>query len=227
MEFMMDEGAVPVAGEQPVEQIEVTAGLKIWPRHAWAINRPPKPGLQPERDVRLLLVHHTATSNAYAPDRAAGVMRSMYDYHTGPDKGWFDVCYNFCVDRYGGVWEARAGSLARPVQADATGGSQGFTQLVCLIGDFTAEMPTGAALDSTCRTLAWLADRYGIETTPRAVVTFVSRGSNRWPLGASVTASTISAHREMSETACPGDTFYPYVRDRLTADVASLSASGR
>lgn len=202
-----------------VDQVEVTPGLSIWPREAWATDRPPKPGLQPEPDVRFLLVHHTASSNTYAQDRAPDVMRQTYDFHTGPTKGWPDVCYNFFVDRYGGAWEGRAGSLNGPVRADGTGGSQGFDQLVCLIGDFTHEMPSDAALDTTRRTLAWLADRYAIDTAPEAVVTFVSRGSNRWPAGASVTAPTISGHRDMSQTACPGDAFYPYVHKGLAADV--------
>ncbi len=45
------------------------------------------------------------------------------------------------------------GALAGPVDADATGGSQGFAQLVCLVGDFTAVLPTrcGDALADAAR----------------------------------------------------------------------------
>lgn len=224
--LMSDEGSMTLADMPEVAPVVVTTGLEIWPRGAWAVDRPPKSGVRPEPDVRFLLVHHTASSNTYTADRVAAVIRQIYDFHTGPEKRWPDVCYNFFVDRYGGVWEGRAGSLTGPVRADATGGSQGFGQLVCLIGDFTSEMPTDAALDSTRRTLAWLADRYRIETTPGAVVTFVSRGSNRWPVGTSVTTATISAHREMSQTACPGEMFYPNVRDGLAADIASFRTAG-
>ncbi len=149
----------------------------------------------------------------------------MYAFHTGP-KGWHDIAYNFLVDREGGVWEGRAGSLAGPVAADATGGSQGFDQLVCFIGDFTSVTPTPAALDAGNRTLAWLAQRYSIDTSAGAKVTFVSRGSNKWPAGARVTTSTIAGHREMSTTACPGNAFYPYVRNQMQGAVQELRGGG-
>ena len=142
----------------------------------------------------------------------------MYAFHTG-SKGWHDIAYNFLVDREGGVWEGRAGSLAGPVAADATGGSQGFDQLVCFIGDFTSVMPTPAAVDAGNRTLAWLAQRYSIDTAAGSTVTFVSRGSNKWPAGAKVTTATVAGHREMSTTACPGNAFYPYVRNQMQAAV--------
>jgi hypothetical protein len=205
-----------VAGS--ADSIAVAPGLTIHRRAAWAGDQHPAGRLDAE-DVRFLLVHHTAGSNRYGPDAVTGILRSTYGYHTGPDKRWPDVAYNFFIDRFGGVWEGRAGSLDGPVKVDATGGSQGFAQLVCLLGDFTTEMPTLAALASLHATLAWLADRYALDTTPGATTTFVSRGSNRWPKGKPVVASVISGHRDMSQTACPGDAFYPYVRDRLPAAV--------
>ena len=42
-----------------------------------------------------------------------------------------------------------------------------------------------AALAAGTRTLAWLAQRYGVSTAAGATVSFTSRGSNRWPAGAS------------------------------------------
>lgn len=56
--------------------------------------------------------------------------------------------------------------------------------------------------------LAALADTYLVETAPGSMTTFVSRGSNRWPVGTSVTTTTIAGHRDMSQTACPGDFAY-------------------
>ncbi len=194
----------------------VAEELAIYPRDAWA-DQPPKWAMSPE-DVRFLLVHHTAGAQPASQDVPAE-LRSIYDFHTGPTKGWPDVCYNFFVDPAGGVWEGRAGSLAGPVEASATGGSQGFAQLVCLLGDFTSVMPTDAALASLARTLVWLAGRYAIDPDPAATVSFVSRGSNKWPAGAEVVAATISGHRDMSSTACPGDTFYPYLVSEMRARV--------
>ncbi len=81
------------------------------------------------------------------------------------------------------MWEGRAGSLAGPVVADATGGNQGFAQLVCLIGNFVDQPPTVAAQDSLARLLLFLADRYDVDTDPAATVTFTSRGSNKYRAG--------------------------------------------
>jgi hypothetical protein len=174
--------------------------------------------------VRFLLVHHTASPNGADP---IGTMRGVYNFHTSAEKGWPDVAYNFFVDQNGVVYEARTGSLAGPVEASATGGSQGFAQLVCLLGDFTSQNPTDAALASLNEVLAWLADRYAIDTSPGATTTFVSRGSNRWPQGSTVTASTISGHRDMSQTACPGDTFYPYLVANVQQQVHALRGGGQ
>jgi hypothetical protein len=69
--------------------------------------------------------------------------------------------------------------------------------------------------------LAWLAERYGIDPRPGATASFVSRGSNRWPAGASVTTATITGHRDMSKTACPGDAAYHLVRNDFPTRVAT------
>jgi hypothetical protein len=174
----------------------------ITPREAWA---PPgrEPAGPPEPETtRFLLVHHTATSNDYEADSVPLTLRGILEFHTG--KGWRDVAYNFFVDRYGGAWEGRAGSLAGPVVADATGGNQGYAQLVCLIGNHEEEPPTDAAITTLVELLAWLAERDGVDTSPGAVVDFVSRGSNLWPAGTEVRTRTIAGHREMSRTLCPG-----------------------
>jgi hypothetical protein len=204
-----------------VEDVVLARGLTVRPRDAWADGRYQPRGELTDEDVRFLLVHHTATGNTYSPDGVVDIIRGVYNAQTN-DKGWPDTCYNFLIDRFGTVWEGRAGSLAGPVTADATGGSQGFAQLVCLIGDFTAVSPSAEQLASLRLTLAWLADRHKIDTAPDARVTFTSRGSNKWVAGTTVTTPTIIGHREMTFTACPGDTFYPHVRDTLPAEVHAL-----
>jgi hypothetical protein len=194
--------------------------VTINPRSTWATNRPPKGPLSAE-EVRYLIVHHSASQNGHSGADAPGILRGFYDYHTSAEKGWNDIAYNFLIDADGGVWEGRAGSLDGPVAADATGGNQGFSQLVCLIGDFNAAQPSPAALSSMVATLAWLADRYSVPTAPGSQVTFASRGSNRHPAGASVTTPTITGHRTMSQTTCPGDNLNAYVVGELMADVTA------
>jgi hypothetical protein len=175
-------------------------------------------------EVRFLLVHHTASANDYEADDVPGLLQGFYQYHTSADKGWPDIAYNFLIDRFGRIWEGREGSVDGPVAGDATGGNQGYSQLCCLIGDFTSELPTPEALDSLALTLAWLADRYHLETEPGTTVSFVSRGSNRWPEGTEVETPTVSGHRDMSLTECPGDALYAHVIGGLAADVTAVRA---
>lgn len=195
--------------------------IDILPREAWAVDRP-QLGLPGVEDARFLLVHHSASTNSYVEDEVPGLLQGFYDIHTGPERGWVDLAYNFLIDRFGRVWEGRDGSVEEAVVADATGGNQGFSQLACLIGDFTTETPTSEAVESLTRLLAWMADRHGIDTSPGARVSFVSRGSNLWDAGVRVETPTIAGHRDMSITACPGDAFYPFLIEELGSNVELL-----
>ncbi|MGB0113176.1 MAG: peptidoglycan recognition family protein [Ilumatobacteraceae bacterium] len=188
--------------------VEVAPGVRIHPRADWdggEARYQPKRAMAAE-DVRFLLVHHTASSN-HVPDPRV-VIRQTFAYQTSASKGWPDICYHFMIGPDGSIWETRAGSLAGPVVADASGGNQGYAQLVCLLGDFTSQAPTAAAQDSLMRMLLWLADRYGIDTDPAATVTFTSRGSDKFRRGTSITTPTISGHRDVTYTACPGNLGY-------------------
>lgn len=200
--------------------------LDVIPRSTWGANLPPKGTIQAESDVRFLLVHHTVSSNDYAADQVAGIIGGFYNFHTGPDKGWPDVAYNFLVDRFGRIWEARAGSVAGAVQGDATGGNQGFDQKCCFIGDHTAQAPSSDAQSAMVRLLSWLADRHGIATEPGSITTFTSRGSNRHATGTAVTTATIEGHRSMSRTACPGDAAYTLVKNSFPERATTWRASG-
>jgi len=92
---------------------------------------------------------------------------------------------------------------------------------VCLIGDFRAQPPTPDATESLVRVLAWLAGRDGVDPAPGATSSFTSRGSNRWPAGTVVETTTIAGHREMSQTACPGDAAFALVKGELPGRVAA------
>ena len=197
----------------------------ILPRDTWADSGPTGP-LEAEQpgDVRVLLVHHSASGNGYPESDVPSLLRGFTRFHTGPEKGWPDIAYNFLIDRFGRIWEGRSGSIGAPVIGSATGGNQGYTQLCCFIGDHSAEPPTAAAQQAMVALLAWLADRYGVDTAPGATTAFVSRGSNRHPAGTTVTSPTITGHRTMSQTACPGDAAMVWVDQELPARVTAARA---
>ena len=191
------------------------------PRSAWAGDDLPPGPIADEPDVRVLVVHHTVDANTYAPADVVGLLRRIHGFHTGPDRGWPDIAYNFIVDRFGRIWETRAGSLDRPVAGDASGGNQGFDQKCAFLGDHRTEAPTGDATAAMAGLLALLADRSGIDTRPGATTSFESRGSNLHPAGALVETATITGHRTLSSTACPGEAGFALVRDRLPAEVTA------
>ena len=195
----------------------------IHSRAAWGADLPPKGPLEPERreDVRFLLVHHSVSVKDYPAGAVPEELRGFYRLHTAPEKGWADLAYNFLVDRFGGIWEGRAGSIEAPVKGDATGGSQGFALLCCFIGDHRRLAPSPEAQASMVALLAWLAERYAIDPRPGASTSFISRGSNRWPAGTPVTTTTLAGHRDMSRTVCPGDAAYDLVRNDFPTRVAA------
>lgn len=194
-------------------------------RAEWGGNLPPK-GPLPAEDVKFLLVHHTAEPGSdYQASEVPELLRGIYRFHTGASKGWPDVAYNFFVDKFGTIYEGRTGSIDGPVRGSATGGNQGYSQLCCFLGDFEATPPSAPALESMYSLLAWLADRYQVDTSPGAKVTFTSMGSNRWPAGATVEAATISAHRDMSQTTCPGTACYMLVRSTFPQEVTARRGS--
>ncbi len=191
----------------------------VLPRSTWT-STPPTGPIPAEPLVAFLLVHHTVHANDHGPDDVPGLLEGMRAFHTA-SRGWPDIAYHFVVDRFGRVWEARAGSRdAGPgtaVAGDATGGNQGSDQKCAFLGDHRTEPPTEAAQAAMADLLALLAQRHGIDPTPGATATFTSRGSNRHPSGAVVTTPTITGHRTMSQTACPGDAGMRVVTDLLPA----------
>lgn len=206
--------------------VAVPAGaqdLTVIPRSAWGPDLPPTGSIPAEPDVRFLLVHHTVNANTYAANEVAGLLAGIYRFHTG-ERRWPDVAYNFFVDRFGAVWEGRAGSLAGAVAGDATGGSQGFAQLCAFLGDHRTEAPTAAAQASMGQLLGFLGGRHGLDLSAGATATFTSRGSNLHPAGAQVTTPTIAGHRDMSSTACPGSAAYALVADGTFARLATGGA---
>jgi uncharacterized protein with LGFP repeats len=160
-----------------------------------------------DNGVRAGVVHHTAGSNEYAPQDSAGIVRSIYAYHTRT-LGWCDIGYNALVDKYGQVFEGRAGGITRPVEGAHAGGFNQNTWGVAMIGDFGAVPPTPIQLRTTGRLLGW---RLGLDhVDPMGTVALASAGGSfsTFARGAVATLPTIFAHRDVGNTECPGNAAY-------------------
>ena len=220
--------STPHAAAQ-TDGVPIGAGHMILPRDVWGADLPPTGPMKREApgDVRFLLVHHSASPNDYSAEQSIRYLRSFYHYHTSAAKGWPDIAYNFLVDEHGQIFEGRQGSIKWPERGDATGGSQGFALLTCFIGNHQDVAPTEPAQSAMVALLAWLANTYKIDPRPGSTVEFVSRGSNLHPEGKLVVTPTITGHRTMSRTTCPGDQAFALVEHSFPAAVtAALSVAG-
>jgi uncharacterized protein with LGFP repeats len=157
--------------------------------------------------VRAGVVHHTAGSNDYSPQDSAAIVRSIYAYHTRT-LGWCDIAYNALVDKYGQVFEGRAGGMDRPVEGAHTGGFNKNTWGVAMLGNFEDVPPTPILLRTVGRLLGW---RLGLDhLDPRGTVILTSDGGSftHFPKGATPTLPTIFTHRDVGITECPGNAAY-------------------
>ncbi|OBF30024.1 N-acetylmuramoyl-L-alanine amidase [Mycobacterium sp. ACS4331] len=153
--------------------------------------------------VRAGIVHHTAGSNDYAPEDSAAIVRAIWAYHTAT-LGWCDIAYNALVDKYGQVFEGRAGGLDRPVEGSHTGGFNRNTFGVAMLGEFSVDRPTDAQLGAVGRLLGW---RLGLDhVDPRGTVVLTSAGGEftHFARGSMPTLPTIFTHRDVGNTECPG-----------------------
>jgi hypothetical protein len=189
--------------------------------------------------IRKLQVHHTATA---APVDGAAACRSILQFHT-QGNGWSDIGYNFLVDPAGTIYEGRwartydGGELHDGEDRSGLGvvgaHTAGYNTGGCgiaLLGTFTSITPSQAATASLVHLLAWKAGPRGID--PVGADQFTPFGSS-----SSETFPNITGHRDLGNTACPGDRTYAMlgdIRARVRARIGTgfigyriLAADGR
>jgi hypothetical protein len=156
-------------------------------------------------------MHHTAGTNSYSKSQSAAIVRGIQKYHqTG--RGWCDIAYNFLVDKYGQIFEGRAGGVDRPVRGSFSGNNtvNELTMGVALMGNLDKVQPSTAMKNSTVKLVGW---RLGTYYKPaKGVVVIGGKSLNR-----------ISGHRNVVSTSCPGKYGYAWIgakgglRDRVAS----------
>lgn len=188
----------------------------IYSRAQWGANEALRDkGSLRYSEVHAGFVHHTVNANDYTRAEVPGLLRSIYAYHT-QSLGWSDVGYNFLVDRFGRVWEGRAGGVDRPVVGAHTLGYNDDSFAMSAIGNFDVTKPSDAMLQAYGAVFAWKLSLHGIDaTSPRQVV-----GPD--------TFAAINGHRDAGSTACPGRYLYAKLDEiRELAQGAQQDWSGR
>jgi hypothetical protein len=188
----------------------------IIPRVGWGGDTV-KPRAAPSYgDVQVAFVHHTVSANDYGPQDSAGIVLAMALYHRDTN-GWNDLGYNFVVDKYGQIFEGRAGGINQAVIGAQAQGYNSHSTGVANIGTFTDVGQTDVALDALARLIAWKLPLHGAPVTGQIVLTSGGGADNRYGSGTPVTLQRISGHRDGDATACPGDMLYaqlPALRER-------------
>ena len=169
-------------------------------------------------------MHHTASTNSYSPSEGPAQMRSLYSYYT---KGlhYKDMAYSFLVDRYGNIYEGRSGCprvLTRPCDGPSlpavgahTAAMNVNTFAVSVIGNYQTAKPSAqnleSIIDGVSAIMAWKIAPYGLKPDGFSDVPVGPdpQDQSRYSEGDLAHILTISGHRDVGRTVCPGQYLYP------------------
>jgi hypothetical protein len=209
---------LPAGGGQP----------PIIARAAWAGTRH-RPTSGPYYGaIDLAFVHHTENPNGYSPGAVPGMLVAIYDYHRFT-RGYFDIAYNFIIDAWGRIWEARAGGVDQPVIGAHAGGYNAVSTGVAILGSFSFAAPPAAAVAALQRLLAWKLALHGVPWQGKVRVEVNPSDAYYTPFapGQRVLLPRIAGHRDGDMTSCPGDALYhrlPAVRTSVGRRAGPLYA---
>ena len=178
--------------------------------------------------VQMAFVHHTVSANEYAPEDSAAMVLGICRFHRNGN-GWDDVGYNFFVDKYGQLFEGRAGGIDQPVVGAQAQGWNSQSTGVSNLGTYEDVPQSDQALDALSRLLAWKLPLHGAPVTGTVTLTSGGGSSNRYPSGRPVTFERISGHRDGNSTACPGQKLFeqlPRVRDMAAGRAPAVIGPG-
>ncbi len=188
-------------------------------RTAWAKGIPPPRVAPVYGAVEVAFVHHTENPNGYSAGQVPAMLRSIFLFHR-EFNGWNDIGYNFVLDRFGRIWEARAGGIDEPVVGAQAGGYNFVSTGVAVLGSYSGVPVSAAAQAALQRLLAWKLALHGTPSSGRVTVRVNPAGASysKYPARARVSLRRVSGHRDADSTDCPGDALY----GRLPAIRASV-----
>ena len=157
-----------------------------------------------------VVVHHTAGTNDYTAEQSPSIVRGIYYYHA-VILGWGDIGYNFLVDKYGQVFEGRYGTLdsdpgTMVVGGHAYGANTG-TMGISMMGNYSSTDPSEIQIERVGQMAGWFLGRAGV-VDAYGSSRFTFRATQKYRRGQTIDLDTISAHRDVGYTTCPGDVGY-------------------
>jgi hypothetical protein len=157
----------------------------------------------------MAFVHHTENPNGYSAAEVPAMLRAIYAFHRYVN-GWNDIGYNFVIDLYGRIFEARAGGIEESVVGAHAGGYNFHSTGVAVLGSFMSVPISAPAKRALERLLAWKLSLHGLPSQGRVTVKVNPAGAvySRFPANAQVSLPRIAGHRDGDSTDCPGDVLY-------------------
>jgi hypothetical protein len=167
------------------------------------------------------IVHHSAGGeyNTTGLEASKADVRGIQNYQMNSN-GWSDIGYHFLLDKFGNIFEGRAGSMStRPRGAHDADNTNSFGW--CCMGYYHPSVNNGvtaAMMNKLYDCIAW--------RMPNGFSAFGSPGGSYGDLGNTV--GRIDAHRRVKATACPGDGIYgPYMGSNLNAGTIRTQVQNR
>jgi hypothetical protein len=171
-------------------------------------------------EVKAVHVHHTVSLNDYTQAEAPQIVLAICRYHRNSN-GWNDIGYNALVDKYGTIYEGRAGGLDQAIVGAQAQGFNSQTAGIANIGDYTSVAASQESLSATATYIRWKLGVHGQPLSGPVTVRSSGGSASRYPAGTGVTLERVIGHRDTGRTACPGDALY----DQLPA-IRAMVESG-
>ncbi len=162
--------------------------------------------------VRAGVIHHTVTANDYSEAEAPGIVLGICRYHRNAN-GWNDIGYQALVDRFGNVYQGRAGGMTKAVVGAQAQGFNEQTTAISSIGTHTKVEPTPAAQKAIVNYLAWRLAVAGIDAVGKTTLVSAGGELSRYPSGRRVRLPEVIGHRDIGLTECPGGALYGLIAD--------------
>ena len=194
------------------------AGVRptIRSRAEWGADESIRRGSPSYARIDVGFVHHTAGSNAYSSGDVPGIIRGIYAYHV-KSLGWNDIGYNFLVDKWGRMWEGRAGGVDRAVVGAHTLGYNAHSFAMAAIGNYESTAVPAAVETAYTSLFAWKLGLAHVDPTSTTTLTDADGSPTK-------VFRNVSGHRDFGDsgkgTECPGRALYDRIeslRPRIKA----------
>ena len=143
------------------------------------------------------------TTNTYSRSEAPAIVLGICRYHRNGN-GWSDIGYNALVDRFGTIYEGRAGGLRRPVVGAHAQGYNAQSAGMASIGTHSGSPISDRAMKGFVHFWSWKLEHHEIPAKGHTRLISAGGDVNRFPRGERVRVWRLYRHGRVDYTECPG-----------------------